>query len=120
MLETVFLIFFFMHVFYFVCLFLQKRRMGVFCKKVFLKILEYSYGNIYVGVSFLKSSRPLDLQLYLKESPTQVFPYKYCQIFKNIYFEKQLQTAGSECTTQVKTNQLIWVYFLIPFYRIKK
>ena len=36
----------------------------------------------------------LGLQLYQKETPTQVFSYYYCQIFKT-YFEEHLQTAAS-------------------------
>ena len=32
---------------------------------------------------------------FKKENPTQVFSSEYCEIFKNTYFEKQLQTAAS-------------------------
>ena len=28
------------------------------------------------------------------DTPTQVFSCEYCEIFKNTYFEKHLQTAG--------------------------
>ena len=35
------------------------------------------------------------LLIYEKETPTQVFPCEYCKIFKNTYFEKQLQAAVS-------------------------
>ena len=30
-----------------------------------------------------------------KETPTQVFFYEICEIFKNIYFEEHLQTTAS-------------------------
>ena len=39
---------------------------------------------------------PEELQLNLKETPTQVFYCEYCEIFKNAYFEKYLQTAASD------------------------
>ena len=35
------------------------------------------------------------LQLYEKETPTQVFSREYCQIFKNISFEEHLRRADS-------------------------
>ena len=35
------------------------------------------------------------LQLYQKETPTQVFFGEYCEIFKNLYFEKHLRTTAS-------------------------
>ena len=30
-----------------------------------------------------------------KDTPTQLFSYEYCEIFKNIYFEEHLQMAAS-------------------------
>ena len=30
-----------------------------------------------------------------KKTPTQVFFYEYCEIFKNAYFEKHLRTTAS-------------------------
>ena len=36
----------------------------------------------------------LGLQLYQKETPTQVFSCEYCELFKNNYFEKHLQMAA--------------------------
>ena len=35
------------------------------------------------------------MQLYLKETPAQVFSCEYCKIFKNTYFEEHLRTAAS-------------------------
>ena len=32
----------------------------------------------------------------LNETPTQVFSWEYCEIFKNIYFEEHLQTAAPD------------------------
>ena len=39
--------------------------------------------------------RPSGLQLYLKETPAQVFPCEICEIFKNTYFAEHLQTTVS-------------------------
>ena len=41
------------------------------------------------------SHRPEGLQLYQKETPTQVFSGDYCEIFKNIFFTKHLWTTAS-------------------------
>ena len=35
------------------------------------------------------------LKAYLKETPTQVFSFKYCEIFKNTYLEEHLEPAAS-------------------------
>ena len=35
------------------------------------------------------------LQLYSKQTPTQVLSCEYCETFKNTYFEEHLQTAAS-------------------------
>ena len=47
------------------------------------------------------------LQLYEKETPTQVLCCEYCEIFKNTYFEEHLRTAAS----------VSWKYFP-TFYKI--
>ena len=38
----------------------------------------------------------LGLQLYYKETPTQVFSYEICGIFKNTYFEEHLRATAPE------------------------
>lgn len=38
------------------------------------------------------------LQLYQKETATQVFPCKFCTIFRNMYFIQHLQMAPSKVT----------------------
>ena len=38
----------------------------------------------------------LGLQFYQKETPTQVFSYEYCKIFKNTYFKEHLKTPAHE------------------------
>ena len=55
-------------------------------KWVFLKISQYSQEHICVGFSFSIKWQVLGLPLYKKETPTQVFSYEYCEIFKNSFF----------------------------------
>ena len=67
-------------------------------KKVFLKISQISLENTCVRVSFLiklKAWRPECLQLYQKETPTQLFSCKICEIFKNNYFKEYLSMTAS-------------------------
>ena len=58
-------------------------------KWVFLKILQYSQKNKCWSL----------LQLYQKETPTQVLFCKYCNIFKNSFFYETPLAAVSEKTT---------------------
>ena len=44
------------------------------------------------------------LQLYSKETPTQVF--YCCDIFKNTYFEEHLRKAASELTLEIDCVEL--------------
>ena len=37
-----------------------------------------------------------------KETPTQVFFYEYCEVFKNTYFEEHFLTAGSDFSKQIQ------------------
>ena len=50
---------------------------------------------------FNKVSGLLSLQLYQKETPTQVFFCEIYEIFKNIYFEEQLLMTASESFLKV-------------------
>ena len=48
----------------------------------------------------------IKMQLYQKESPTQVFSCEICEISKNTYFEEHLRTAafvlhGNPCKISV-------------------
>ena len=51
---------------------------------MFLKIFQILQEN----------TRPLGLQLYLKETPTLVFSCEIYNIFKNTYSEEQLQRTA--------------------------
>ena len=44
---------------------------------------------------FLLNNKLEGLQLYYKETPTQLFSCEYCEISKNTYFEEHLRTATS-------------------------
>ena len=46
------------------------------------------------------------LQLYYKETPTQVLPCEYCKIFKNTYFEKHLRMPASN--NSFKYIYMVW------------
>ena len=50
---------------------------------------------------FNKVSGLLSLQLYQKETPTQVFFCEIYEIFKNIYFEEQLLMTAFESFLKV-------------------
>ena len=51
---------------------------------MFLKISQYSQENNIVG-------GPAGLQLYLKETPTQLYFYEICKIFKNTFFKEHIR-----------------------------
>ena len=44
---------------------------------------------------FNKVGRPEGMQLYQKDTSTQVFSYEICEISKNTYFEEYLRTTAS-------------------------
>ena len=48
---------------------------------------------------FYKKAVPEGLQLYQKETPIQVFPCEYCEIFKNTYSEENLRLFASDYTS---------------------
>ena len=56
-------------------------------RRPFLKMLQYPQETPVLE-SIKKSCRPLDLQLYYKETPTQVFSCEYCKFFYYYLFWK--------------------------------
>ena len=66
-------------------------------KKVFLKISQISQENTYIEI-------PKGLQLYLKETPTQLFSCEHYEIFKS-NFSEQLTACISEIQT---TNDVMY------------
>ena len=79
---------------------LQKRRNSYrrcSIRKGVLKNFTNFTENNCVGVSFL--------QLYYKETPTQVSFLEYCKIFKTTYFEEHLWTTASDRKTEKHPHQ---------------
>ena len=58
----------------------------------------------------LFSEAATHLQLFYKETPTQAFPCKICEMFKNPYFEEHLQT-----TISIPSLQLVSFFTVITF-----
>ena len=61
---------------------------------------------------FLITFRSEGLQLYLKETPTQVFFCEYCEIFKNSYFHRTPRVAASvngELRNHARSTIMIFV-----------
>ena len=48
-------------------------------------------GSIDLGIA--KNKKHSLEVFYIKNTPTQVFSYEYCEIFKSTSFEEHLQTA---------------------------
>ena len=66
-----------------------------FVEKVFLEISRNSQENICARASFLINLQALDLQLYQKETLTQVLSCEFCQISKNTIFYRTPPLAAS-------------------------
>ena len=45
------------------------------------------------SVVFFNILEDIDLQLYLKHTPTQVFSFQYCKTFKNSFFSKNISSG---------------------------
>ena len=58
---------------------------------------------------------PEGLQLFLKETPTQVFSCKICDIFKNAYFEEHLRTASFALNLIFKTSTADSIFYWMDF-----
>ena len=71
--------------------FFRSSHWNCFMKKAFLKI-------------FVIHRKVADLQLHLKETPTEVFSSEYCEIFKNTYFEEHLLTAAPDILKQLQDS----------------
>ena len=57
---------------------------------------------------------PSGLQVYYKETPTQVFSCDFCKIFQNSYFEEHMQTTTSD---SYKASVNCW-FLLIQYSKI--
>ena len=58
------------------------------------------------------------LQIYQNETPTQVFFYEYWEIFRNTYFEEDLQTAAPVYSSlSVLTGKLLYAQCLFQLFQ---
>ena len=64
-------------------------------KKLFLKFSENSRESACTGVSFLIKLQALQPATLLKETPTEVFYYGFCEILKITFFHKTLPVVAS-------------------------
>ena len=83
-------------------------------KKAVLKIPLYSQEKHICWSLFLIKLQVFSLQLYLKETSTQVFSCEYCVIFKNTYFKEHLRMAASG----LSINYLL-TFGYICYYRLE-
>ena len=68
----------------------------VFYKKAVLKNFAIFAGKILCWGLFLIKLQAFSSAGFTEETPMQLFSCAYCKFFKNIYFEKHLQTAASD------------------------
>ena len=73
-------------------------------KKLFLKNYAIFTGKHLCWSLFFLF--PEGLQLYQKEAPIQVFSCEQCDIFKNTYFKKHLQTTACKTLTKNARSQM--------------
>ena len=59
----------------------------MFCKKVFLKISQNSQENTIVRAPVKQSCRPQACNFIKKETPMQVFSFKFREIFQNTFLQ---------------------------------
>ena len=91
----------------------QKQPPKEFYKKSCCK----TFCNIHRKTPMLRTS---GLKIYEKNIPTQVLSCEYCEIFKNIYFEKHLRTAASGSNFRVSRSPGSFIFncFFAKFRKI--
>ena len=75
-------------------------------EKVFLKISQNSQENTCTRVPFLVKLQapPATYNFIKKETLTQVFSCKFCEIFKNMFFKRTPLVAASKFTANILNN----------------
>ena len=99
------------------------RKLGHFAQKVKqdslgirpLQNLHKAYLEFTEGLQLY--SRPDGLQLYQKETPTQVFSCKYCEIVKNSFLYRTPLMAASRFLTKLAENNCEENHFSVVFHR---
>ena len=74
--------------------FFRSSRLQMFFEIGIHKISQHSQESTCFGVSSYKSCSPETLQLYQKETPTQMFSCEYCEIFKSRFFKEHLRATA--------------------------
>ena len=79
---------------------------------IYYLIFELSIEYLYYGSSHrrcsVKKSCSAGLQLYEKETPTQVIFCEICEFYKNNYFEEHLRTTASFTNTPICSLKFIF------------
>ena len=79
---------------------------------IYYLIFELSIEYLYYGSSHrrcsVKKSCSAGLQLYEKETPTQVISCEICEFYKNNYFEEHLRTTASFTNTPICSLKFIF------------
>ena len=68
---------------------------------------------------FLIGCRPEGVQLYQKETPTEVFSCEHCEIFKNTYFEKHLRANGYFCRIRILWPSVLGNYIVCKRFAVQ-
>ena len=86
----------------------QKQLQEVLYKKRY----SFKFRNIHRKTPVLESL----FNKALKETPTQVFSCKLCDIFKNIYFEEHLRVAAFVVNKDAMTASSVTVHLAINYF----
>ena len=81
---------------------------GVLYKELFLKISEAKAFHLKVKARLSLNMAALESP---EAAPKQVFSCEYCEIFKNTYFEKHLQTTVSVDSKATKFQESLALPF---------
>ena len=94
----------------------HKERKGLYSEAVYFTQRECGTLKLYTASlktwKKLKHWRSEGLQLYRKETPTQLFSCEYCEIFKNSLLIEKTYVAALVTTFAVSSMFLI--YFRVP------
>ena len=77
----------------------SSSRPAMFCKKVFLEILENSQENTYARVSILLKLQTCNF--IKKETLAKVFSCEFCEISENSFFYRPPHMAATTLTMNI-------------------
>ena len=88
---------------------------GVFQNKCLKNFTIFTEKHLCWSL-FLKSCRPEGLQLYQKDTPTQVLSCEYCKIVKNSFLDRTPLMAASGFLTKLDENNFEENHFSVEFF----